>query len=1091
MSTLAAIVVFAIALTMQAQTTTGTIYGTVTDSSGAAIPGCTVKVVDTATGVAQTIVTNGSGAYTFPTVEPGDYRVSTTAAGFKSLTQTGVQVAANQNVHVAFALPVGSATENVSVVAGVTMVDTREAQIATTIEQQELQELPSLNRDVYSLVATVPGVTNYSGAPLTGDVSGTSFSANGLPANMVSFYLDGAYNNVYKNGAGGNAVPNPDALEEFHLVTSNFDAEFGRTPSAVVNVITRSGTRNFHGEAYDYIRNDMFNAKNYFADSVTPLKQNQFGANLGGPLLKHGDAFFFLDYEGTIQHSPANIFSTVITTPTALERSGDFRQSPVLPLNVSCNGVQYVICPSAFDPVAVNLLKFVPVADAVSHHPAQQSGNGNDLVNQGTARVDYHGFQSHSIELMFFTQRGTQNTPNAGGNQIFSYTGMIDKEIQDNIVAADTWILSPHTVNSFRAFYTQNRYIQGNGTNYTLADLGSQAAEGGPAFSPPTFTVNGNWQMGTGANGKNDVDQQAYGAFDTVNLTRGHHDIKLGGSYVWEKYAANGNKTAGGNFTFTGAATGAVVKGKMVNGNPIADFLLGKANTMLQTSSSIQRQYSYDPALYIQDDWQIRPRLNVNVGLRWEVFPPFPGGGGVRYGTFAPNVQSKVVPNAPLGLLFGGDPGIPAGVYATSWTRFAPRVGFAFDMFGNGRTSLRAGYGVFYFDQAEIQTGMQLQQPYVASITLNKPYLPYVAGATSNQPPNLVNPYAPNPDPFPFVYDPANPKFVSGTTIFAVPTDGGSVPYVEEYNLNVQQQLTPNFSMQIGYVGNATRKDYLQHDINAPVYAPGASTTAAGINARRPYHPTPSTYTYQAIQLNDNVNNSTYNSLQATLRGRVGKKFTTRLSYVWAKSLGYSGPIVDNSDISKDYGPLAIDIRNRFVASYTYLFPEIRRFGAFGREAINGWHISGITAFSSGNPFTVTSSVDTNLDGTNNDRADVVGDPYFSNSRSRAQKIQQFINPAAFAVPDGPYGNEQQRSLVGPGNVNTNLALFKEFPIHENLRLLFRAEAFNAFGNVNLNNPKTGLTPLNANAALPPAQQSQITGAADARIWQFAAKLRF
>ena len=1060
---------FAIALTMHAQSTTGTIYGTVMDPSGAAIPGGTVKAVNTATGVAQTTVTNGSGAYTFTTVDPGDYRVSTTATGFKTQTQTGVQVAANDNVHVAFNLPVGSATEDVSVAAGVTMVDTREAQIATTIGQQQLQELPSENRDVYSLVATVPGVTNYSSAPLTGDLNGTSFSVNGLPANMVSFYLDGAFNNVYKDGSAGNAVPNPDALEEFHLITSNFDAEFGRTPAAVVNVITRSGTRNFHGEAYDYIRNDMFDAKNYFLTGVTPLKQNQFGGNFGGPLLKNGKAFFFVDYQGTIVHTPANIAAKAIVTATALERTGDFRQSKVLPLNVSCNGVKYVICPSAIDPVAANLLKFVPVYDSNLNQTVQQSANGNILVNQGTARLDYHGFQNHSIELMFFTQHGTQNTPGAGGNQIYSYAGAVDNEIQDNIVAGDTWILSARTVNSFRAFYTQNRYIQANTINNTLASIGSQAGEGGPIFSPPVFIISGFWQMGPNAAGPNDNDQQAFGAFDTVNLTRGHHEIKAGGSYVWEKYSANGNKTAGANFTFTGAATGAIVNGKMVNGNALADFLEGKANTLLQTSSSIQRQYSYDPALYVQDDWQIRPRLNINLGLRWEVFPPFPGQG--VYGTFAPNAQSKVVPTAPLGLLYQGDPGIPAGVYATSWTRFAPRVGFAFDMFGNGRTSLRGGYGIFYFDQAEIQTGQQLQQPFVASITTPKP-------------PNLVNPYAPNADPFPFVYNPASPRFVSGTTIFAVPTSGGAIPYVEEYNLNIQQQLSPGFSMQIGYVGNATRKNYLQHDINAPVYVPGAATTAAGLNARRPYEPTPSTYTFQAIQLNDNVDNATYNSLQASLRGRVGKKLTMQLSYVWGKSLGYSGPIVDNSDIARDYGPEAIDIRHRFVASYDYLLPEVHRFGAFGREAINGWHISGITGFQSGSPFTVTSGVDTNLDGTVNDRADVVGNPYFPNSRSRAQKIQQFINPAAFAVPSGPYGNEQQRSLVGPGSINTNLAVFKEFSLYENLRLLFRAEAFNAFGDVNLNNPRTGLTVLNTNV-------SQITGAADPRIWQFAAKLRF
>ena len=1069
LSILAGIAVFAIALTMHAQSTTGTIYGAVTDPSGAAIPGGTVKVVNTATGVVVSTVTNSSGAYTFATVDPGDYSVSTTATGFKTQTQTGVRVAANDNVHVAFNLPVGSATEDVSVAAGVTMVDTREAQIATTIDQRQLQELPSLNRDAYSLVATVPGVTNYSAAPLTGDLNGTSFSVNGLPANMVSFYLDGAYNNVFKDGAAGNAVPNPDALQEFHLITSNFDAEFGRTPAAVVNVITRSGTRNFHGEAYDYIRNDIFDAKGYFLTSVTPLKQNQFGGNFGGPLLKNGKAFFFVDYQGTIVHTPANINATAIVTATALERTGDFRQSKVLPNNVSCNGVKYVICPSAIDPVAVNLLKFVPVYDSTLNQTVQQSANGNSLVNQGTARLDYHGFQNHSIELMFFTQHGTQNAPGSGGNQIYSYAGSIDNEVQDNIVAGDTWVLSPRTVNSFRAFYTQNRYVQANTTNNTLASIGSQAGEGGPIFSPPVFIINGYWQMGPNAAGPNDNDQQAFGAFDTVNLTRGHHDIKVGGSYVWEKYSANGNKTAGANFTFTGSATQATVNGKTIPGNALADFLLGKANNLVQTSSSIQRQYSYDPALYVQDDWQIRPRLNVNLGVRWEVFPPFPGQG--TYGTFAPNVQSKVVPTAPLGLLFQGDPGIPAGVYATSWTRFAPRVGFAFDVFGNGRTSLRGGYGIFYFDQAEIQTGQQLQQPFVASVTTNKPL-------------NLVTPYAPAADPFPFVYNPANPRFVSGTTIFAVPTSGGAVPYVEEYNLNIQQQLSPGFSMQIGYVGNATRKNYLQHDINTPVYVPGAATTAAGINARRPYEPTPNTYTFQGIQLNDNIDNDTYNSLQASLQGRLGRKLTMQASYVWGKSLGYTGPIVDQSDIARDYGPLAIDLRQRFVASYTYLLPEVHRFGAFGREAINGWHISGITSFNSGNPFAVTSGVDTNLDGTVNDRADVVGNSYFSNSRSRAQKIQQFINPAAFAIPNGPYGDEQQRSLVGPGNINTNLALFKEFAIYHESTLLFRAEAFNAFGNVNLNNPRTGLTVLNTNV-------SQITGAADPRIWQFAAKLRF
>jgi hypothetical protein len=1046
---------------VHAQSTTGTIYGTVTDPSGAEIAGCTVKAVDVATGVTQTTVTNGSGAYTFQTVKPGDYSVSTTATGFKTQTQTDVQVSANQNVHVAFKLSVGSATESVSVVAGVTMVDTRESQIATTIGQQELQQLPTLNRNVYALVQTVPGVVGLSTAPLTGSVRGTIFSVNGLPAGMNSYYLDGAYDTAYKNQSGGNVVPNPDALQEFRLITSNFDAEFGRTPGAVVNVITRSGTSKFHGKVWDYIRNDAFNAKNYFLNSVTPLKQNQFGGVFGGPLLKHQKAFFFVSYQGTIHHEPANVSSTAIVTATPLERTGDFRQSTPVP-NVSCNGVKGVICPSDIDPVAANALKYVPVYDPVTGSTAQQTSNADSTTNEGIGRIDYHGWQNHSIQVMFFTQRASANEPGAGGNQILDYpAGMVDSENVINGVVGDTWVISPEAVNTFRAFYTQNRYIQANPPGApTLADLGSQAAEGGPVHNAPRFSISGYWTMGPTGSGPNDTNQQSFGGIDTVHLTRGHHAIKVGGSFVWNKYSGGGSKQAGGNFTFSGGVTG----------NALADFMEGKANSFVQTSSTYHRQHNYDPALYFQDDWQMTKRVNVNLGLRWEVFPPYSGDG--TEGSFNPYTQSKVIPSAPLGLVFEGDKGVPQGIYTTSWTRFAPRVGFAADLFGNGRASLRGGYGIFYFQQPELLNGNLAQQPYVLSIT-------------THQTPNLVTPYAPGSDPFPFVYSPDNPRFASGANIVAVPVDGGSIPYVQEYNLALEQQLTPDFAIHIGYVGNSTRKNYIQHDINAPVYSPGAKTNTAGINARRPYQPTPDSYTFGAIQLKDPANNGTFNSLQATLRGRIGERLNLRTSYVWGKSLGYDGPFVDGSDISMNYGPTAQDIRQRFVASYLYLLPEIHRLGEAVGEVINGWRVSGVTSLTSGSPFTVTSGKDTNLDGTNNDRADVIGYPYSHNSGSRAQKIQQFINPASFAVPTGPYGDEQQRMLVGPGNVNTNLALSKDFGITDQLHFRFRAEAFNVFGNVNLNNPRTNLKQLN-NPNL-----NQISGAGSPRILQFAGKLIF
>ncbi len=363
----------ACALPGAAQSTVGSIYGSVADSSGAVVPGVSVTAKNVHTGLVQTTTTNGSGEYTFTSVLPGDYAVTTSVSGFQGQTQTGVAVASNQNVHVTFALSSGNVNESVEVVAGVTLVDTRESQIAETIDQSRLQDLPTLNRQPYDLVQTTPGVSRYAPDTQIGSRDGSNFSVNGLPSDAISYYLDGAFNNSYKGG-GGNKVPNPDALQEFRLITSNFDAEFGRTPGAVANVITRSGTAIFHGSAYEYFRNDALNAKPYFQTSVTPLKQNQFGGTFGGPAPIAKQTFFFLSYEQLILHTPAVVTAGAVIAPTNLERTGDFRQSTTKP-NVACNGVQFVICANMLDPVAQNLLKFIPTTTTGT--VGQQSANAN------------------------------------------------------------------------------------------------------------------------------------------------------------------------------------------------------------------------------------------------------------------------------------------------------------------------------------------------------------------------------------------------------------------------------------------------------------------------------------------------------------------------------------------------------------------------------------------------------------------------------------------------------------------------------------------------------------------------------------------
>ena len=1100
-----------LATAAHAQSTVGTIYGSVADPGGAKVTGAAVVITDVKTKVKQSNKTNGQGNYQFVAVNPSDYSVTVTAPGFKTETQTGVTVNANTNVNVSFTLTLGEADEKVEVSAGTTMVDTREAQIGETIDQARIEELPTINRDPYQLLQTVTGVSSFTPDILIGSRQGANFSVNGFPSATSSFYLDGAQNNILRAG-GGNKPPDIDALQEFRILTSNFDAEFGRSPGAVVNLITKSGTDAYHGDLYEFLQNNLFNAKPYFSFStpgfINNLKQHQFGGTVGGPIRKLHQTFFFVDYAHVQLHTDDYIYPSQWQLPTPAEASGDFTNDPLVTTGPkaatqiaaveakSCNGATLVICPTKIDPVAANVIKFVPTANPLTGASVTEQAPADNLVNQGLIRIDYNAIPHHSLEGTLFDSRGSALDPTAGGNQVFAYASAYLNNNTVNGIIADNWILSNNAVNSIRGFYSGNRSVISNVyPNHLLADVGASIPEAGPAYlsAPPLFQLGSDIiQIGPSNYGPSDVNQQAFGLVDVATLTYGKHSIKLGGSYIWDKYAELGTGYSGGYFNINTDILG--------GGDRYVDFLLGYSDTYRQSTATNIHRHNYDPALFVQDNWHILQRLSLNLGLRWEVFSPFYGDG--ISGTFRAGVQSTKFPTAPVGILYEGDRGVAPGIANAPYTDFAPRLGFAWDVYGDGRTSLRGGYGIFFYQQVVYDENRN-QMPYGADVTLNPPVE------------NYENPF-PGPSPFPYKVSTTNPVYVPGGTVYATPSNGGSSPYAEEYNLSMQQQLTKTYALTVSYVGSGFIKQLQSVDINTPTLPTAAQLNSSGgapppLN-RRPYEPytiSGSGYPYstggfyfQDIQELRNSLNSNYNSLQVTLRGRLGRQINLNSSYVWAKAMDNASPSYALLPRSS-YGPSNVDIRNRFVLSGLFALPQTKRFGEFGRQVLDGWRLNAITYIQSGAPFDVYSDTDENHDGTSDDRPNIVANPYTQGNTTTAQKIHQYLNPAAFqsisaatAKALAPslsafFGNEQRNSLRLPYTTNTNLSIFKEFALPHATRLQFRVEAFNALNNVNLTSPRADLSTLAAAANQAMPSFAQLQSAQNMRQFQLGARLIF
>jgi outer membrane receptor protein involved in Fe transport len=1032
---------------------TGTIYGSVTDPSGAAVSGARVEASLTERGTTRTVTTEANGQYVFSTLPIGTYEIRVTASGFQQFHRAAVTLDANDNVRLDAALAVGSVNESITIMAEAPLVDSRSAVVGSLIEGRRLTDLPTNGRNVISLAALLPGASQVS-APqtFTGDRSGPTVSMSGTRANYNLFLFDGQeYQALLRDT--GLTYPPPDALQEVKVLTSNFSAEYGRNAGGVFNVVTKSGTNHWHGALWEFVRNSDFNARNLFAPSNPQLAQNQFGAAAGGPI-KEDKLFVFASYEGLRIRQGA--LATGAFPLTAAERSGNFAgQKPITdPLNGSPFPNNQI--PTArFDPVAQSILSkgLLPLPNAGGGSLSQlfPQPQNND---QGLVRLDYNLSSKHLLTGRYNHNYATQITY---AGQVPTYESVNNFARTQSATAADTYTVMSSMVNEFRLAYNRFSPAYNPLNPFSLADLGGDYPVVNGVKIPPNIVASGRFTLGTGSSVYSQIENDVYQLTDTLNWTRGAHSIKSGFEASRRRYINHTYKGMG-IFNFTGA----------IAGNSAAEFLLGKpASETLNLPVLLEdgKQTSFNE--FVQDDWRVNSRLTLNLGLRYEL--PLPWVHPNNYwATYHAGQQSTLFPQAPLGLVFYGDQGVPRGMIQTDKNSFAPRIGLAWDVFGTSRTSVRAGFGIFY-DSLTADVIQNYDQPFYYTFNYNVPY-------------SLSAPLLGQP-PVPLAVDLSHPMFVGLPTLNDFSDPGMRTPYVEQFNLSVQHEIARDTVLEVAYVGKLGRKLLEGITSNPALYAPGA--TLANIDQRRIIR---GWGDMTDLQTSDKVS---YQALQVQGTKQFSYHFSIKGAYTFSKAIDQ----MDSTSPETAAAPQPLNLRTErglagfnatHIASLSWVvdLPYLHERPAALRAVAGGWQWNGLFTARSGLPLNPVLGADTALSGTPNQRPGVTGTWRQPGGRDRAAEIAAWFNAAAFVRPaTGAYGNAGRNIVIGPGSASFNVALFKNFALglRESMKLQFRSEFFNVLNQVNLGSPNMTIG----------STMGRITSAGDPRILQFALKLLF
>ncbi len=1088
--------------TLYGQTSFGQIAGTITDAGGAVVPGVSITITQIGTQAIHRIVTDASGFFVVTNLPIGDYTVAVAMAGFSGEKRSGITITADAHLTADFHLQVGGTSEVISVSAtSAEALNTTSGELAHVIDTRQVEGLPLNGRNYTQLMTLIPGavVTNPDIFSVTTSLASTNQVINGNRADSANLTVDGAYNQAAGSNASLINNVGPDFIQEVKIETSNFSAEFGRTSGPAFNIVTKSGTNQFHGTIFEDLRNNLTDARPFFSAAKTHLIYNDFGGGVGGPILK-GRLFFFAGEE--VKRLRQQETPTVLTTPSSAQLAGNFAGLasggkavqlvyPGTSTPIPNNNIAALITPDgraiANVYALVNTTGRYTDATNTTNNLTVTPGNPLDF-HEEIVRLDYHINERNFIfgrwisdhntvtdPFGTFTPGGLPTTPTARNRPGQSY------------LLSETFNFRPNIINQATANFSYvSQHVPPIGTTWQRGTYGFQYAKLFPnageypngipyttitnfsAFSGPYFTLN-----------SPTTDIQAG---DTVSIVQGNHLIKFGGVYIRDRVDQNGRPFYNGQPNFAGTGINST-------GNALADALLGNFSSYTEASSDPVGHFRFSqPEVFAQDTWKATRTLSLEFGVRWQYIQPLYTQGN-NYANFSPQIYNaasaitvttagKVIPgtgNPYNGLVRAGNgvpadqqqrvlnvntaafsqipDGAPRGLYSMNGA-FGPRLGFAYSP--SEKTSIRGGFGIFYYrPEGNVGFSQVSLQPFLQNVEYDYANLGNITNGAANN------------------------TALQGTVTAIDPNLKN--PYVEQYSLGVQQELPRGFLLETTYVGNVGHHLLRQPNVNYPSLASVAANPSYSSNYFNPYRG------FGAINQNRSDSNSNYNAAQIYLTKRRGS-VTTTIGYTFGKSLGDSSSnnsTLENwQDLNYNYGELSIDRRHAFIATVVYQLPTFAGRSLLLREAVGGVQISAVVRVQTGAYYTITGN--SPVGGLGNRRARYVGGSQYAqgNRFVLPNHVAQYLNPAAFAAPPaGAFGNAGVGSVVLPGLEQGDVTLAKLFSLHGRLQLKVQADAFNVLNHTNYSSLGT--------TATSGSSFGQLNGAYPPRQMQFEGKIIF